>query len=57
MQGIHSIDMILQINSCSCSLATLQGNRWTLCAKEVCFKNELLRWGVGRGCLRESVGC
>ncbi len=27
----------------------LQGNRWTLCAKEVCFRNELLRQFFANG--------
>jgi monolysocardiolipin acyltransferase len=26
-----------------------QGNRWTLCAKEVCFTNELLRQFFANG--------
>ncbi len=32
--------------------------RWSLCAKEICFKNELLRWGAaGMTRLRPELAC
>lgn len=39
------------------------GMRWSMCAKEVCFKNELLRYGVWvaagaqRNCTGQCLNC
>lgn len=31
--------------------------RWSLCAKEICFKNKLLRWGAGGSRLQGLGWC